>query len=79
MNMREQTLEEKINDLKHSMTNQTPDEEKIKRIEIIRESYKKTGEEILRNCPQSRHLSIAITCLEESLHRAVKSIALEGF
>ena len=76
MAYREMTLEEKIQELNESLTNQSPDEEQIKKIESIRESYKKTGESILRNCPNSRNLSIAITALEESLHRAIKSIIL---
>jgi hypothetical protein len=76
MAYREMTLEEKIKELNESLTNQSPDEEQIRKIESIRESYKKTGEAILRNCPNSHNLSIAITALEESLHRAIKSIIL---
>jgi hypothetical protein len=76
MAYREMTLEEKIQELNESFTNQPPDEEQIRKIESIREYYKKTGEAILRNCPISRNLSIAITALEESLHRAIKSIIL---
>lgn len=79
MNMRELTLEEKIDDLKRSMTNHKPDDEQLKRIEAIREYYKNTGEAILKNCPQSRNSRLAITALEESLMRAVRSIVLEGF
>ena len=76
MAYREMTLEEKIQELNESLTNQPPDEEQIRKIECIREYYKKTGEAILINCPNSRNLSIAITALEESLHRAIKSIIL---
>lgn len=77
MNMRELTLEERIEELKISMTNHTPSEDQIKRIEEVRKLYKEAGVCILQNCPQSRNLSIAITALEDSLHRAVKSIILE--
>jgi hypothetical protein len=76
MAYREMTLQEKIEELNESLTNQPPDEKQIRKIESIRESYKKTGEAILRNCPNSRNLSIAIIALEESLHRAIKSIIL---
>jgi hypothetical protein len=76
MAYREMKLEEKIKELNESLTNQSPDEEQIRKIESIREYYKKTGEAILRNCPNSRNLSISITALEESLHRAIKSIIL---
>ncbi|MGD9152394.1 MAG: hypothetical protein PVG30_01885 [Gammaproteobacteria bacterium] len=76
MAYREMTLQEKIEELNESFTNKSPSEEQIQKIESIRKSYKKTGETILRNCPNSRNLSIAVTALEESLHRAIKSIIL---
>lgn len=79
MNQKEISLDQRIEELETSMTNIKPTKEQIKRIEEIRKYYKETGKAILLNCPQSKNLSIAITSLEESLHRAVKSIILEGF
>lgn len=76
-NMREMTLEERINQLERSLTNIKPDESQIKRIEEIRLSYKNAGRSILKHCPQSRNLNLAITALEDSLIRAIKSIVLE--
>jgi flavin reductase (DIM6/NTAB) family NADH-FMN oxidoreductase RutF len=77
MAYKEMTLQEKIEELNESFTNKSPNEEQIQKIESIRESYKKTGGAILKNCPNSHNLSIAITALEESLHRAIKSIILK--
>jgi hypothetical protein len=60
-----------------SMTNVTPDQDKIKRIEEITELYKNTATILNKNCKDSRELRIAITNLENSLMWAVKSIILE--
>lgn len=79
MNQKEISLDQRIEELVTSMTNIKPNKEQIKRIEEIRIYYQETGKAILLNCPQSRNLNIAITSLEESLHRAIKSIILEGF
>ena len=77
MAYREMTLQEKIEELNESFTNKSLDEDQIQKIENIKKSYIKTSEAILKNCPASRNLSIAITALEESLHRAIKSIILK--
>lgn len=66
-----------INKVKKSLTNIKPNEEKLKRIEALRESYKDIVNSLSENCNDSRELSIAITKLEESLMWAVKSIILE--
>ena len=58
------------------MTNVKADFDKIKRIENIRESYKKVVESLDQNCGDSRELDIAIVNLEQSLMFAVKSIVL---
>ena len=65
-----------IRELNESMTSIKPSQEQAEKIEKIREAYKFVGKEILTICPQSRNQAIAITSLEESLHRAVKSIIL---
>jgi hypothetical protein len=78
MNFRELTLEERIENIEKSMTNIKPDGEQIKRIESVREAYKKVIPVLLNKTKQSREQSIAITKLEESLMWATKSIALES-
>lgn len=63
-----------------SLTNIKPSENKIKRIEILRDSYKNIASSLFKNCKgfdNTRECSIAITKLEESLMWAVKSIVLE--
>lgn len=60
-----------------SMTNITPNQEQIERIENLRASYKDVANSLFRYCKNSRELSIAITNLEDSLMWAVKSIVLE--
>lgn len=66
-----------LEQLLKSMTNVTPNEEQIIRIEKVRESYKEVAMTLYENCKSNRNLSIAITELENSLMRAVKSICLE--
>jgi len=63
--------------IQKSMTNIKPNEEQIKRIESLRESYKLAAEALGSLCNDSRELSIAVTNLEQSLMWAVKSIILE--
>lgn len=63
--------------LLRSMTNIKPNENQIKKIEDIRNYYKKVVDGLYQHCNNSRELSIAITKLEESLMWAVKSIVLE--
>jgi hypothetical protein len=60
-----------------NMTNQTPDEDQIERIERIRETFKRLSSLVYVNCPRSRERSLALTGLEESLMWAVASIARE--
>lgn len=60
-----------------SMTNITPSESQIQKIENIRSSYKGVVTSLEYNCNDSRELSIALTELENSLMWAVKSIVLE--
>lgn len=63
----------------HNMTNQTPDEQQIERIERLREHYKQAASMIYVNCPKSRERSLALTDLEESLMWAVGSIVRENW
>lgn len=46
------------------------------RIAFVRKQYYNLGKIILECCPESRATSLAVTHLEESLLRAIQSIAL---
>ena len=59
------------------MTNQPPTDERIDRIERVREEFRKLSSMIYVNCPESRERALALTGLEQSLMWAVASIARE--
>lgn len=70
--------------LNASLSHQTPRPENLPRIEALRAAAKVFGAAIEANCvapsPPSepaRHRALAITALEDSLMRAVKSVVLE--
>lgn len=65
--------------VKLSLTNIKPSDEKIIKIENVREVYKTVVDCLNDNCKDSRELSIAITNLEQSLMWAVKSIILSDW
>lgn len=67
-----------LENFKLSVTNHSPSEDQIKRIELVREKIKELGEVLFTNCPQSRERSIAITELETCTMWATKSIVLEN-
>ena len=60
-----------------NMTNQTPDEDQIERIERMREIFRQAASMVYVNCPRSRERSLAITGLEDALMWTVASIARE--
>ncbi len=62
-----------------NMTNQTPTDERIDRIETIRDSAKRLVGIIYQNCPEPRERALALTNLEQSLMYAVASIAREAW
>jgi hypothetical protein len=62
---------EKIN---RSLTNITPNEEQIERIESLRRTARGMAASIVANVPVSREQSLAVTKLEETLMWAVKGI-----
>jgi hypothetical protein len=62
---------EKIN---RSLTNITPNEEQIERIESLRRTAREMAASIVANVPVSREQSLAVTKLEETLMWAVKGI-----
>ena len=63
--------------LDRSLTNQTPSEEQIQRIEILRMWGQDLGHTILDHTEPSREQSLALTHLEETVMWAVKAIVLE--
>lgn len=65
-----------IEKVKLSLTNIKPSDEKIVRIEDVRNAYKTVADCLNVTCKDSRELSLAITNLEQSLMWAVKSIIL---
>lgn len=73
---RKKAVENKIQELEKSLTNHSSDEDKIKRIEELREFAKTYGKKLCELCPISRESSLSITKLEESLMWGVKSIIL---
>jgi hypothetical protein len=60
-----------------SLTNISPDEGKIVRIEGVREAGKLLAAAIIDSSDSSRERSLALTHLEETVMWAVKSIILE--
>lgn len=69
--------EARFEQLQRSLTNITPNEDQIKRIEGIRAAAKVLGLDICRDAPDTRERSLALTHLEDAAMWAVKSIVLE--
>lgn len=70
---KEQLLKKYRKEFSHA----APDEERIKRIELLRESYKQILGDIIENCQLSDDLTEAIKFLDISRMYAVKSIVME--
>lgn len=66
-----------IDETIRSMTNIKPNEEQIKRIELVREVYHNVAKSLHSYTKNSREQSIAVTELETSLMWAIKSIVKE--
>ena len=62
--------------LHRSLTNITPSPEAIALIEVLRQSAKDFGSDILGLVPGSRERSLAVTALEDSVMWAIKAICL---
>lgn len=62
--------------LERSLTNISPNEDQIQRIEALREFAKAYGNAVLQLSLTSRERSLAVTKLEESVMWAVKGIVL---
>lgn len=63
--------------LEFNLTNQSPTEDQVARIEKVRVDAKKLGRRILDSCPESRERALAITNLEQTTMWAVAAIARE--
>lgn len=63
--------------IEKSMTNITPNNEQIKRIELLREEFKDLARLLNESSKDSRYKGLSITKLEESLMWAVKNIVME--
>lgn len=68
---------ERLEQLLRSLTNITPSNEQVDRIEDVRNVAKGLGAAIITACPDSRERSLALTHLEDAAMWAVKSIVLE--
>ena len=81
--MRKRTEEQMMKDdarydaLARSLTNQTPTEVQMTRIESIRQVGREFGSWIIDMCPDTRERSLALTHLEVTVMWAVKAIVLE--
>lgn len=64
--------------IERSLTNITPNPERIERIESLRASAKSLARSIIMTCEPSRERSLALTHLEEVTMWAVKAIILEA-
>lgn len=60
-----------------NMTNHPPTEERIERIERLRDEFRKLSSMVYVNCPESRERALALTGLEQALMWSVASIARE--
>lgn len=69
---------DKVDDLFRSLTNVTPTQEQVDRIESLRAHAKAYGEQIILTTNNSRERSLALTHLEDSTMWAVKGIVLNG-
>lgn len=52
--------------------------EYLESMDEVRQRYVDLAEMILKLCPEGRSKSLALTYLEESLTRAIQSLALKG-
>lgn len=65
-----------LTEMRRTLTNHTPDMEKIERIEAIRNRAKLLGSDIIFYAPPSRSRSLALTALEDCVMRAVQAIVI---
>jgi hypothetical protein len=71
------TDSDRLESLKRSLTNITPGQEQIERIEALRAVAIELGQSIIDSCPESRERSLGLTHLEDAVMWSVKSIVLE--
>jgi hypothetical protein len=66
-----------LTDTMQSMTNITPDEDKILKIEDLRMDFKNLSSKIINLGNHPRNTTLAIRHLEDALYRSLKSILME--
>lgn len=71
------TQEQQLAKLNRSLTNQTPTQEQVNSIELLRDVAQALGVAIIEHTPSSREQSLAITKLEEVVMWGVKAIVME--
>lgn len=57
-----------------NLTNHTPTEEAIKKIETLRELAKDFAEGIIKLCPESRERDLSLTHLEDTVFDALAAV-----
>ena len=71
-------IEATIAQVERSLTNITPSEDQIERIEMLRRNARDLARAVIRYSLPSRERSLAITKLEETVMWAVKGVLLNG-
>jgi len=71
-------LDKRIMEIQESMTNHTPNQNAINRIERIRQGYKSLVVDIIYNSHENEQQKEGIKKLEESLMWVVKGIVLDN-
>jgi hypothetical protein len=77
MTLNQYSDEAQIDRLARSLTNISPTDEQVARIERMRARARSLGETIILCCPSSANRTHAIRQLEDALMWAVKSILLD--
>ena len=65
-----------LDDIRLSLTHHKPGPDAIKSVERLRTAAKEFAVTVMRECPQSRERSIAVTELETAVMWAVKSVVI---
>jgi hypothetical protein len=66
-------------DIDRNLKYHAPDKYQVPRYDILREAARAYADLILKNCPDSRERSLALTNLEQSVMWANAAIARDGY
>lgn len=72
------TKSERIDAIKQSLTNHTPSDDTVERIESIRKTGNNLALVVVGHTETSRESSLALTKIEEAVMWAVKAVILDG-